>query len=81
MSKEEEKNLADLIAQRFDDFDTKWEQKWARMEPVIKAYEEGLSLRKLFFSLMKGIGVIGAAYVVSKMAWHDFIKVVNPISE
>ena len=54
----------DALTERFDKFEESF-------TPVFKAYEEGASFKNVFFALLKGIGVFGAAYVVVKMAWHD----------
>lgn len=49
---------------RFDQFEE-------MMKPVIEAYNDTKSFRKIFFALLKGVGVFGAAYVVFKMMLSD----------
>jgi hypothetical protein len=58
----------DTITERFDSFELK-------MQPLFKAYEEGANFKTVLLGLLKGIGVIGAAYVVVKMMWHDAFPV------
>jgi hypothetical protein len=71
------KDLGDqiqIVHDRIDEIHNVNVEHWKKMEPVIEFYESGMTLRKVFILMLKGLGLMAAGILAFKVLRTEFIN-------
>jgi hypothetical protein len=62
------------VHSRIDEIHAVNVEHWKKMEPVIEFYESGMTLRKVFILMLKGLGLMAAGILAFKLLRTEMIN-------